>query len=216
MVNLGIIYNEIFSNEIEILYKHLYNHNFKVFVISLSNISINVSNKIIKNIEKYKDELYIDNITVYLNFDEKKYDIPNFTIYNLTSLPILNETTVLQFNNKYNLEYNSDKIINSDEFLRELLINNSSINVVEYKNTGYIFKNNRITEIIANKKELKNLKYKTDININVHCNWTSSADIISAFKKFCHCYTKDVYTWKFKHHNLNLTCDLQNPDYTML
>ena len=215
MVKIGIIYNEIFSNEIEIIYKHLSNIHFNVYVISSKNISLNVPNKIIKDIEKYKDELYTDNINVFLNFDEKKYVIPNFTIYNLTSLPTLkeNKNTFLQFNDKYNLEYNSENIVNSDEFLRELLINNSSINVIEYKNTGYIFKNNRITEIITNKKELKNLKYKTDINVNVYCNWTSSADIISAFKRFCHCYTKDVYTWKFKHHNLNLTCNLQNPDY---
>jgi hypothetical protein len=216
MVKIGIIYNEIFSEEIKTIYRYLTNLNFNVYVISSKHILLDIPNKILKDIEKCKDELYIDKINVYLNFDEKKYDIPNFTIYSLTSLPIFKETTVLQFNNKYNLEYDSEKIVNSDEFLRELLINNSSINVVEYKNTGYIFKNNRVTDIIANKKQLTNLKYKSEINVNIYCNWNISSEVIPAFKKFCQYYDKNVYTWNFKHYKLNLTCNLENPDYNYI
>ena len=72
MIKLGIIYNEIFSNEIELLYRHFTKLNFNVVVISSNNISINVTNKLICNIEKEKDEIYTNNISVFLNFDEKK------------------------------------------------------------------------------------------------------------------------------------------------
>jgi hypothetical protein len=70
MVKIGIIYNEIFSEEIKTIYRYLTNLNFNVYVISSKHILLDIPNKILKDIEKCKDELYIDKINVYLNFDE--------------------------------------------------------------------------------------------------------------------------------------------------
>jgi len=213
MVKAGIIYNDIFSSEIESLYKVLTKLNFEVFVISSTNFSLDVPNKIIKDIESKKDEFYVEHISVFINFDEKDYKLSNFTFYNLTSIPrYTNKNITLEFNKKYTLEYNENKIISGEDFIRELLINNSSINVIEYNNDGYIFKNNRITEILTNKKTLNN-RYKFDINVNVYCSWTSSKDIISSFKRFAQKSKDNVHTWNFKNHNLNLTCDVINPDF---
>jgi len=215
MIKLGIIYNEIFSNEIELLYRHFTKLNFNVVVISSNNISINVTNKLICNIEKEKDEIYTNNISVFLNFDEKKYIIPNFTFYNLTSIPFTNKQNniVLEFNNTSILEFNNNEIINSDNFIKQLLINNSSINIIEYNNEAYIFKNNKVSEIITKKKQINKLKYKYEINVNVYCSWTSSKEIIGAFKRFSQSSKGNIHSWSFKSRKLNITCDLPNPDF---
>ena len=138
--------------------------------------------------------LYTHNITVIINMSQHKLTNSNLTVFYLSSAS----------KNRFKLD---DKEMEGDDFIRECLVNDSSIQAVVSNKDTYLFKNGKVKEMMAVPKGIASTKLKTKLFINVYYNWDSSENITKRLKT--------IYgpVGKFKNHTIELTAKEQHPDF---
>ena len=204
MVKVGILIDSTSNiNDISIVYKYLLSVkglspiivSGKQHEILITLLKANLPNLINEFFTDSVDSyVYTHNITVIINVSEHQINTNNLSVFYLISA------------NEFKFKYN-EKEIEGNDFVRECLVNDSSIQAIISNKDTFLFKNGKVKEMMAVPRGIINTKLKTKLLINVHYNWDTSENTAKRLKT--------IYgpIWNFKNHTIELTSNEPHPDF---
>ena len=180
-----------------------------VFLSLLSASISNLNKMILNSFSSDLQQLFLNQITIILDCrisPSQSISFENLIIF-----------TVKNINNNFTFQI-QDQIYTglTDDLLRLFLTQDSSINVFIDNENTFIFKNSKVGEMAAIPKPITNPRFKSNININVYCNWDSSPNIAKGILQYCKDSSQNntnIDCWKFQTRTLQITSGLQHPDY---
>ena len=241
MVKIGIIIDEKTSSSPPDIATHLYEYLDKYKCLSPHIISFdkkNVANNVvIKDLEEFLKTAYVEGFTVFLNLTKKELSVENLTFFNIVEYSSENflklvfkkstspklfhisidrprsENKDSSFTKTESEKYHPSAVSEGEDIIRELLISDSSVNVIERDKNTYIFKNDKVTEIQTKTKTVCDNRFKYNFSVNIFASWCDSKSLMSDIKKYSHESIGENNFWKFKNRKLNISNGIPNADY---